>query len=564
MEDRHQGAHSAPMALNNFLHLTVDIGQVLSQWSGLLGCHFSRPHRGEIRIGHFIICGRIWLLAAGGASSISAYLFSSTLRIRIMYDCTRNYINGRWVSSAGPANDIINPASAESVGKVSFGASEEIDQAVEAARAAFESFSTWSPQERKELLVEIAETYKTRWDEIAAAITAEMGSPITRSQKAQAGLGIGHVKSTIAAMDQIHFEETMGQSLVVKEPIGVCGLITPWNWPINQIACKVAPAIAAGCTVVLKPSEIAPVSATLWAEVMEAAGVPAGVFNLVHGDGPGAGAALSAHPDVDMMSFTGSTRAGILVAKAAADTVKRVAQELGGKSPNIIMEGAPLEAAVKNGVFECFGNSGQSCNAPSRMLVPESVYEEAVEIARQVGGRARVGDPLDPDTKLGPVVSEIQFDKIQALIQAGIDEGANLLCGGPGRPDDLAPHLEKGYFVRPTIFSNVNNDMTIAREEIFGPVLCMIPYANIDEAVEIANDTLYGLSGYVYGPDQESALAVARRLRTGMVHINGTGGDMMAPFGGYKQSGNGREWGAYGIEDFLETKSLMGTFGEAA
>jgi len=335
-------------------------------------------------------------------------------------------------------------------------------------------------------------------------------------------------------------EEKIGNSTVLKEPIGVCGLITPWNWPINQIMCKVAPAIAAGCTVILKPSEIAPANATILAEILDAAGVPAGVFK-------------SAHPGIDMMSFTGSTRAGILVAKAAADTVKRVAQELGGKSANIILEGAPLEAAIKNGVFGMFGNAGQSCNAPSRMLVPENLYEEAVAVAAAVAERVQPGDPQDPTTRMGPVVSEAQYNKIQGLIEKGMEEGAGLVCGGPGKPEGL----ETGYFVKPTIFRDVNNDMTIAREEIFGPVLVMIPYSDIDQAIEIANDSDFGLSGYVYGASTEEAMAVARRMRTGMVHLNGAANDISAPFGGYKQSGNGREWGVHGIEDFLEVKAIM-------
>ena len=314
-----------------------------------------------------------------------------------------------------------------------------------------------------------------------------------------------------------------------------------------------APAIAAGCTVILKPSEIAPVNATIFAEILDTAGVPAGVFNLVHGDGPGVGSAMSAHPGIDMMSFTGSTRAGILVAKSAADTVKRVAQELGGKSANIILENAPLEAAIKNGVLGMFGNTGQSCNAPSRMLVPESLYEQAVAIAGAVAERVKPGDPQDPETKMGPVVSDVQYNKIQGLIEKGIEEGAGLVCGGPGKPEGL----ETGYFVKPTIFRDVNNNMTIAREEIFGPVLVMIPYSDVDEAIEIANDSEYGLSGYVYGANTEEAMAVARRMRTGMVHLNGAANDIAAPFGGYKQSGNGREWGAHGIEDFLEVKAVM-------
>ena len=392
-----------------------------------------------------------------------------------------------------------------------------------------------------------------RYNDVAAAISAEMGAPITFSQKAQAATGVGHLRSTIAALEAMELEEKIGKSTVLKEPIGVCGLITPWNWPINQIMCKVAPAIAAGCTVILNPSEIAPVNATIFAEILDTAGVPAGVFNLVHGDGPGVGSAMSAHPGIDMMSFTGSTRAGILVAKSAADTVKRVAQELGGKSANIILENAPLEAAIKNGVLGMFGNTGQSCNAPSRMLVPESLYEQAVAIAGAVAERVKPGDPQDPETKMGPVVSDAQYNKIQGLIEKGIEEGAGLVCGGPGKPEGL----ETGYFVKPTIFRDVNNNMTIAREEIFGPVLVMIPYSDVDEAIEIANDSEYGLSGYVYGANTEEAMAVARRMRTGMVHLNGAANDIAAPFGGYKQSGNGREWGAHGIEDFLEVKAVM-------
>jgi len=472
-----------------------------------------------------------------------------------MYDCTRHYINGEWIhSTAGTTHDIINPATEAPIGQVVYGTPEDVDRAVKAARKAFDSFSQWTVEQRLELLNNIVDAYKARYDDIAAAITAEMGAPVTLSQKAQTATGIGHLKAAIRALETLELEEKAGSSTVLREPVGVCGLITPWNWPINQIMCKVAPALAAGCTVVLKPSEIAPVDATIFAEVLHAAGVPAGVFNLVHGDGPGVGSALSAHPDVDMMSFTGSTRAGVLVAKAAADTVKRVAQELGGKSANIILEDAPLEQAIKHGVRDMFGNTGQSCNAPSRMLVPQSLYEEAVTFAAAVAAQAQPGDPQLPETRMGPVVSEAQFNKIQGLIEQGIAEGAGLVCGGPGKPEGL----EKGYFVKPTIFRDVNNDMTIAREEIFGPVLCMIPYSDIDEAVRIANDTEYGLSGYVYGATTEEAMAVARRLRTGMVHLNGAGNDINAPFGGYKKSGNGREWGRHGLEDFLEVKAVMG------
>jgi aldehyde dehydrogenase (NAD+) len=472
-----------------------------------------------------------------------------------MYDCTRNYINGEWVNStAGTLHDIINPATEQSIGKVSFGTAADVDLAVNAARKAFESFSAWTVEQRLDLLGSIVDAYKVRWNDIAAAITAEMGAPAAFSQRAQAGSGLGHLRAAINALQEISLEETVGQSTVIREPVGVCGLITPWNWPINQIACKVAPALAAGCTVVLKPSEIAPVDATLFAEVLDAAGVPAGVFNLVHGDGSGVGSALSSHPDIDMMSFTGSTRAGVLVARAAADTVKRVAQELGGKSANIILESAPLEEAVTSGVHNMFHNTGQSCNAPSRMLVPENLYEEAVAIATAAANETRPGDPNDPETHIGPVISEAQYDKIQGLIQTGVSEGAKIAAGGPGKPEGLAT----GYFVRPTVFRDVNNDMTIAREEIFGPVLCMIPYSTIEEAVRIANDSDYGLSGYVWGGSTEEAMQVARRLRTGMVHLNGAPTDVLAPFGGYKQSGNGREWGIHGLEDFLEVKAVMG------
>ncbi len=422
-----------------------------------------------------------------------------------MYDCTRNYINGEWVkSTAGTLHEIINPATETSIGTVCLGTAEDVDAAVVAARAAFESFSSWTVEQRLDLLARIMQAYKTRWNDIAAAITAEMGAPAAFSMRAQAGSGLGHLKAAVAALKELQWEEKVGGSTVIREPIGVCGLITPWNWPINQIVCKVAPALAAGCTVVLKPSEIAPVDATLFAEVLDAAGVPAGVFNLVHGDGPGVGAAISGHPGIDMVSFTGSTRAGVLVARAAAETVKRVAQELGGKSANIILESAPLEEAVTSGVHSMFHNSGQSCNAPSRMLVPESLYEEAVSIAVKVANATRPGDPNDPETDIGPVISEAQFNKIQGLIEAGMAEGAVIAAGGPGKPEGL----QTGYFVKPTVFRDVNNGMTVAREEIFGPVLCMLPYASLDEAVTIANDSVYGLSGYVWGGSKEEAMQV--------------------------------------------------------
>ena len=473
------------------------------------------------------------------------------------YDCTKQFINGHWIESRGVSHPIINPADESVIGQVAYGTRDEVDQAVKAARTAFEEYALWPVEKRAALLADIAARCAARRDDIAAAITAEMGAPKKLSENAQAPLGAAHFSVTAGALKNFEFEKTTGDSTVLREPIGVCGLITPWNWPLNQIACKVAPALAAGCTVVLKPSEIAPIDATILAEIIDEAckeaGAPVGIFNLVNGDGPGVGATIASHPDIDMVSFTGSTRAGVLVAKAAADNVKRVAQELGGKSPNIILESAPLEAAIKHGVRDCFSNTGQSCNAPSRMLVPESVYEQAVEIAAETAGKTRIGDPLEETTHMGPLSSAIQFEKVQNLIQKGITEGAQLVCGGTGRPEGF----DKGFYVKPTIFRDVNNDMTIAREEIFGPVLAMIPYSSIDEAIEIANDTPYGLSAYVYGGSREEALDVAKRLRTGMVHLNGAGVNVKMPFGGYKQSGNGREWGEAGLEDYLETKAVM-------
>ncbi len=465
------------------------------------------------------------------------------------------YIDGEWVDPA-MANtlDVINPATEEAVARISLGSAEDVDRAVAAAKRAFAAFSQTSREERMALLEKILEVYKTHYNDIAEAISAEMGAPITLSQKAQAATGIGHFKTALRVLKDYPFEEVRGTTLLRKEPVGVCGFITPWNWPINQIACKVAPALAAGCTMILKPSEIAPMNAYLFAQVLDEAGVPAGVFNLVNGDGPTVGEAMSAHPDIDMMSFTGSTRAGIAVAKAAADTVKRVTQELGGKSANIILEDADFAKAVSRGVAGCMVNSGQSCNAPTRMLVPAARMEEAIEVARAAVERSAPGDPTQENTALGPVVSKVQFDKIQGLIQAGIDEGATLVAGGTGLPDGM----ERGYFVRPTVFANVTNDMTIAREEVFGPVLAILAYEDEDDAVAIANDTPYGLSGYVSSGDLAHAGRVAARLRTGNVHINNAPGDQGAPFGGYKQSGNGREWGEFGFEEFLEVKAVMG------
>jgi aldehyde dehydrogenase (NAD+) len=472
-----------------------------------------------------------------------------------MYDFRKFFIDGAWVTPKGRRElDVINPATEEVVGKILLGTSEDVAAATQAARRAFESFSQTSREERIALLERIINVFKTNMPRLAQAISDEMGAPMKLALHAQAGSGLGHFMSTLAVLKDFAFEEVTGTTLIRREPIGVCGLITPWNWPINQISCKVAPALAAGCTVVLKPSEIAPLSAHVFAEILAEAGVPQGVFNMVDGDGPTVGEAISRHPDIDMVSFTGSTRAGVLVAKAAAETVKRVSQELGGKSANIILEDADLNAAVKSGVISMMSNTGQSCNAPSRMLIPAKLYDEAVKIARAAAEKPVVGDPKAEGITMGPVANKTQFDKIQKLLEKGIQEGATVVIGGPGRPAGLT----KGYFVKPTVFANVNNNMTIAREEIFGPVLTMIPYQNEAEAIRIANDTVYGLSGYVYSGSIENARRVASKLRAGMVHLNGAPGDLSAPFGGYKQSGNGREWGREGLKEFLETKAVMG------
>ena len=465
------------------------------------------------------------------------------------------YINGEWVEpSTTDTLDVINPATEEPIGQIAMGGAEDVNRAVAAAKAAFESYSLTSKDERVALLEAIIAKYQERMGEIAQAISQEMGAPLPLANAAQAPAGLGHFMATLNVLKDYQFEEDIGTSHVIKEPAGVCGLITPWNWPINQIACKVAPALAAGCTMVLKPSEVAPFNAILFAEVLDAAGVPAGVFNLVNGDGPNVGAVLSSHPDVDMMSFTGSTRAGVEVARNAAATVKRVAQELGGKSANIILDDADFAKSISRDVFGMCMNSGQSCNAPTRMLVPNSRMDEAAAIAKAAAEQVKVGDPAVEGTTIGPVVSEVQFNKIQDLIQKGIDEGAKLETGGVGRPDGL----NAGYYIKPTVFSNVTNDMTIAQEEIFGPVLSLIGYEDDEDAVRIANDTLYGLSGYVSSADPERAKKIARLIRTGNVHLNGAPVDNNAPFGGYKQSGNGREWGSHGLEEFLEVKAIMG------
>jgi len=476
-----------------------------------------------------------------------------------MRDHLNFYIDGAWVAPATPSAPypVINPATEQPCGHISMGTAADADRAVRAAHAAFPAFSRTTRAERLELLGAIVGEYQKRYAEIAAAITEEMGAPTSLAMQAQAALGIAHLQTAIGVLKDYKFDEERGTTLITKEPIGVCAFITPWNWPINQIACKVAPALAVGCTMVLKPSEVAPFNAILWAEVLHAAGVPKGVFNLVNGDGPTVGAALSSHPLVDLVSFTGSTRAGIEVAKSAAPTVKRVHQELGGKSPNIILESANLETAVTGGIRNMMSNSGQSCNAPTRMFVPAAKMEAAKTIAKAAAEAITVGDP-NGNAALGPVVSETQYSKIQALIETGIAEGATLVAGGPGRPEGL----EVGYYVKPTIFADVTNEMTIAREEIFGPVLAMLPYNSVPEAVAAANDTPYGLAAYIQG-DPAEAQALARELRAGQVILNGAALDIMAPFGGYKQSGNGREWGDYAFADFLEVKAVIG-WGAAA
>ena len=475
-----------------------------------------------------------------------------------MDNLLRFYINGAWVKPISQATlEVINPATERAFATIALGNKEDVDRAVKAARAAFPSFSASSKAERLALLRRILEIYNERAEELAQVVCDEMGAPLQFARNAQVWAGRVHLEATIAALENYEFEEQRGSTRVIREGIGVVGLITPWNWPLNQIVCKVAPALAAGCTMVLKPSEIAPLSGILFAEIMHAARVPPGVFNLVNGDGPTVGQALAMHPDVDMVSFTGSTRAGVMVAKSAADTVKRVTQELGGKSANIILPDADLEAAVRQGVEACFGNTGQSCDAPTRMLVPRQSLDAALATARKAAEAHTVGNPRTEGTQLGPVVSAAQFAKVQRLIESGIAEGAPLVTGGPGKP----PGLTQGYFVRPTVFGPVKADMTIAREEIFGPVLSIIPYDNEQQAVEIANDTVYGLAAYVQSGDVEHARRLARQLRAGQVSVNYPDWDTAAPFGGYKQSGNGREYADWGIHDFLEVKGIVG-FGQ--
>jgi len=465
------------------------------------------------------------------------------------------YIDGAWVDPVVPHPfDVVDPSNEDVFAQISLGSKADVDKAVAAAKRAFNSYGFTEVEERLDILNRVIEVYKKRSSDLAQAVSREMGAPRQFALDSQVGVGLAHLQKMAEVLKTFQFRQTKGSSIVVKEPIGVVGLITPWNWPLNQITCKVGPALAAGCTMVLKPSEIAPLDAIIFAEIIDEAGVPKGVFNLVNGDGPGVGQALSSHPDIDMMSFTGSTRAGILVAKAAADTVKRVHQELGGKSANILFPDVDLERAVTKGVAGCFGNSGQSCNAPTRMFVPRDRHDEAAGYAKVAAEKFTVGPADAASSKLGPVVSQVQFDKIQDLIQSGIAEGATLVTGGPGRPAEL----NRGYYVRPTVFADVRHDMRIAREEIFGPVLSILPYDDVEEAIGLANDTVYGLAAYIQSKDIEKARKAAARMRVGNVHINYPAWDAGMPFGGYKQSGNGREYAEYGLEDFLEIKGIAG------
>jgi len=470
-------------------------------------------------------------------------------------DCRQFYIGGKWVNPTEARDfSVINPATEEAIATISLGSAADVDKAVAAAKEAFDFYSETTPDQRLAFLRRIVENYQSRMGEMAEAISLEMGAPLTLSRAAQAPAGLAHFKEIVRVLEHFEFEKLKGSTLMRMEPVGVCGLITPWNWPMNQIACKVAPALAAGCTMVLKPSELAPLSAYIFTQILHDAGLPPGVFNMVNGDGPTVGGAISSHPDIAMVSFTGSTRAGVAVATAAAPSVKRVTQELGGKSAYIILDDADLAEVVKDAVQSCMRNSGQSCNAPTRMLVPSSRMAEAARLAKEAANSIRVGDPLMDSTGIGPLSSKAQFEKVQRFIQQGIEEGAELIAGGPGRPEGMT----RGYFVKPTVFANVSSDMTIAREEIFGPVLCIISYENEEDAVRIANDTPYGLSGYVTSGDAERARLVAKRIRSGNVHINRARIDFGGCFGGYKQSGNGREWGEAGLNEFLELKAIFG------
>ncbi len=472
-----------------------------------------------------------------------------------MNNNTKFYIDGAWVEPIEKRLlDVEDPSTESVFTQIAIGSAADVDRAVAAAKRAFATFSRTSVAERRALLARILEEYNKRYDDIAAAVSQEMGAPLAFAHAAQAAIGAAHLNEMLRVMDSYEFEWMRGSTRIVREPVGVVGMITPWNWPLNQITCKVGPAIAAGCTMVLKPSEIAPISGVIFAEVMDAAGVPPGVFNMVHGEGPVVGAAMSSHPDIDMMSFTGSTRAGILVAKAGAETVKRIHQELGGKSANILLRDVDFATAVPKGVTNVFSNSGQSCNAPTRMLVPVERHEEALELARTAAHAVIAGDPRSANSNMGPVVSKLQFDRIQALIHAGIEEGAQLVAGGPGLPEGLS----RGYYVRPTVFGNVKPEMRIAQEEIFGPVISIMPYETEEQAIEIANDTPYGLAAYVQSGSLERAREVGRQMRAGTVYLNYPAMDIGAPFGGYKRSGNGREWSDWGLDDFTEIKGIVG------
>jgi aldehyde dehydrogenase (NAD+) len=465
------------------------------------------------------------------------------------------YIDGAWVDPATPSTlGIVNPATEETFAQISLGSGPDVDRAAKAARRAFATYSVTSVEARLSWLQKIIEGFRARLPELARMMTLEMGAPITFATERQATVALFHFEEAARVLANYKFEERMGNGIVRREPIGVCGLITPWNWPLNQVASKVAPALATGCTIVLKPSEIAPLSAMLFAEIVNDAGVPAGVFNLINGDGPTVGEAIAAHPEIDMVSFTGSTTAGVRVAKLAADTVKRVAQELGGKSANIILADADVKAAVIQGVHACYTNGGQNCQSPTRMLIPRARRDAAFAAAREAVDTIRLGDPLDPASTMGPLVSRAQFQKVQDLIQSGVDEGATLVAGGTGRPSEV----NRGYFVRPTVFGDVTPQMKIAREEIFGPVLSIMSYDTEDEAIEIANDTPFGLAGFVQSSDLDRARTIANRIRAGRVYLNGAPFDRSLPFGGYKQSGNGREFGVFGFEEYLEVKAILG------
>ena len=465
------------------------------------------------------------------------------------------YIDGAWIDPAKPSTlGVVNPATEETFAQISIGSSEDVDRAVKAARRAFVEYAEASVEERLSYLHKIIQSFKARLPELARMMTLEMGAPITFATQRQATVALFHFEEAARVLAQYRFEERMGPGIIRREPIGVCGLITPWNWPLNQVASKVAPALATGCTVVLKPSEIAPLSAMLFAEIVHDAGLPKGVFNLVNGDGPTVGEAIAAHPGIDMVSFTGSTTAGVRVAKLAADSVKRVAQELGGKSANIILLDADLRTAVIEGVHACYTNAGQNCQSPTRMLIPRVQRDVAFEAAREAVDAIRLGDPLDQATTMGPLVSQTQYEKVQDHIQSGLDQGATLVAGGIGRPAELS----RGYYVRPTVFGDVTPEMRIAREEIFGPVLSIIAYDTEDEAIGIANGTPFGLAGFVQSKDPKRARKVANRIRAGRVYLNGAPFDRSLPFGGYKQSGNGREFGVFGFEEYLEVKAILG------